>query len=457
MQSIPKSALRSAIPQRRRAYGRPIRLVLLAVVLLQAVGLRAASGRMSCWTPGVAGRIPAAYERHMAGRTVRDTVYVYNRSNAPSATLVVSSDTLSTFSWYRMAGAVPAVAPFFVAQEVVSSRVDTLSAGGYLLAMETTLPDTVFRDTAYVWFLCNEGFTFRLEKDAAGRVVRGQQCAFLDFYLDPSTPALKPSSLRYYNPQTLEAFDAEIPVSFTVQAGSGAPGACRLYTAADGQYLRTADVYAVETRYTFTASDGYGRVQRDEAIVLPWAVTADFALRAVTDAAGKYSAALDVELTNAALNATAYVWNFGDGETLETTELTHPSHTYRTPKTYTVTLTASNAHGCEAASSQTFSVDASDLRNANVFTPNGDGQNDYFLPYNVSIRSFSIKIYTRSGRLVYSHSGDDMRFWEGWDGKTNEGHEASEGVYYYVMEAKGYGRKQTYEPENYTGFLYLYR
>ncbi|MBP5611793.1 MAG: gliding motility-associated C-terminal domain-containing protein [Bacteroidales bacterium] len=451
------SMLRSVILLQRRTAGRLFRLVLFAVMLLQVGGLRAASGRMALQTPGVAGRIPAAYERHMTGRTVRDTVYVYNRSNTPSAALAVSSDTLSTFSWYRMAGAVPSAAPFFVAQNVVSSRVDTLSAGGYLLAMETMLPDTVLRDTSYVWFLCNEPFTFRLEKNTAGRIVRGQQCGFIDFYLDPSSPALKPSSLRYYNPQTLEAFDAEVPVSFTVQAGSGAPGACRLYTEAGGQYLRTADVYAVETRYTFTASDGYGRVQRDEAIALPWAVTADFTLRAATDAAGKYSAPLDVELTNAALNATSYVWNFGDGETLETAQLTHPSHTYRTPKNYTVTLTASNAHGCEATFSQTFAVDASDLRNANVFTPNGDGQNDYFLPYTVSIRRFSIKIYTRSGRLVYSHSGDDMRFWEGWDGKTNEGHEASEGVYYYVMEAKGYGRKQTYEPENYTGFVYLYR
>ena len=39
---------------------------------------------------------------------------------------------------------------------------------------------------------------------------------------------------------------------------------------------------------------------------------------------------------------TLFQWNFGDGNTLTTATLTHPSHAYANPGTYTVSLTASN-------------------------------------------------------------------------------------------------------------------
>ena len=73
-----------------------------------------------------------------------------------------------------------------------------------------------------------------------------------------------------------------------------------------------------------------------------------------------------------------------------------------------------------------------------------------------SIQSFSIWIFTRSGRLVYEYSGGNPREWEGWDGKVKgTGAIAPDGVYFFVIEAKGWdGREFDYGP--YKGFLHLF-
>jgi PKD repeat protein len=44
-------------------------------------------------------------------------------------------------------------------------------------------------------------------------------------------------------------------------------------------------------------------------------------------------------------SSTVYQWNFGDGQTLTTPTLTHPTHTYTAPGTYTVSLTTTNFCG----------------------------------------------------------------------------------------------------------------
>lgn len=69
----------------------------------------------------------------------------------------------------------------------------------------------------------------------------------------------------------------------------------------------------------------------------------------------------------------------------------------------------------------------------NVFTPNGDGQNDYytpFMPY-LFIDHIDIKIFSRWGNLVFESTDPDI-MWDGTDQKT--GKPVSEGVYYYVCD-----------------------
>ena len=57
----------------------------------------------------------------------------------------------------------------------------------------------------------------------------------------------------------------------------------------------------------------------------------------------------------------------------------------------------------------------------NVFTPNDDGINDFFIPDKKSLKFLNLQIFSKSGRRVYNYEGDgeDLQGWQGWDGKVN--------------------------------------
>ncbi len=70
------------------------------------------------------------------------------------------------------------------------------------------------------------------------------------------------------------------------------------------------------------------------------------------------------------------------------------------------------------------------ITNINVFTPNGDGKNDYFLMNQSSykfIKDFHLEVYNRWGKKVFETND----FTSQWDGKI-DGHTAVEGVYYWI-------------------------
>lgn len=77
-------------------------------------------------------------------------------------------------------------------------------------------------------------------------------------------------------------------------------------------------------------------------------------------------------------------------------------------------------------------VSESQLLVPNVFTPNGDGQNDEFRVVYRSLREFHCWIYNRWGKLVYEWTDPA----KGWDGTIN-GRPAAEGAYFYVIRAMG--------------------
>jgi gliding motility-associated-like protein len=71
----------------------------------------------------------------------------------------------------------------------------------------------------------------------------------------------------------------------------------------------------------------------------------------------------------------------------------------------------------------------------NVFSPNGDGTNDYFWPRQLlseGIVRFSMTIYNRWGQKVWETTSVNGR---GWDGKFN-GTDQPTGVYIYLVEAE---------------------
>lgn len=81
----------------------------------------------------------------------------------------------------------------------------------------------------------------------------------------------------------------------------------------------------------------------------------------------------------------------------------------------------------------------------NIFTPNGDKENDLFIIRGVCpTENFLLNIYDRWGVLLFSTNLPD----HGWDGRTNTGLEAKNGTYYYVLKAN---------QDSYKGFLELIR
>lgn len=89
----------------------------------------------------------------------------------------------------------------------------------------------------------------------------------------------------------------------------------------------------------------------------------------------------------------------------------------------------------------------------NVFTPNADGTNDFFIPFPYQyIESIDIKIYDRWGVLVFE-TKDPALNWDGHDRTT--GKLCTDGVYYYTCTVNEI-RLQGIVPRKISGFFHLF-
>nr|MBA3901527.1 gliding motility-associated C-terminal domain-containing protein [Bacteroidota bacterium] len=68
----------------------------------------------------------------------------------------------------------------------------------------------------------------------------------------------------------------------------------------------------------------------------------------------------------------------------------------------------------------------------NVITPNGDGQNDYFVIKNIPPNT-EIVIFNRWGNKVF----ESENYLNNWDGTNLRGEKVSDGVYFFVLRNKG--------------------
>ncbi|MBT3622422.1 MAG: T9SS type B sorting domain-containing protein [Flavobacteriales bacterium] len=69
----------------------------------------------------------------------------------------------------------------------------------------------------------------------------------------------------------------------------------------------------------------------------------------------------------------------------------------------------------------------------NVFTPNNDGVNEFFLFSEYAMESVDVQIFNRWGQLVKSWVGSD----KSWNGTGIDGKDLPEGVYFYVFVGEG--------------------
>jgi gliding motility-associated-like protein len=94
-------------------------------------------------------------------------------------------------------------------------------------------------------------------------------------------------------------------------------------------------------------------------------------------------------------------------------------------------VTAVDSFGNESALSNMICVDnCPEYILPNVFTPNGDNTNDFFIPFPYRyIKDVDVRIYDRWGVLVFQTTDPDVH----WDGRDMTTHKlCTDGVYYYT-------------------------
>ena len=128
------------------------------------------------------------------------------------------------------------------------------------------------------------------------------------------------------------------------------------------------------------------------------------------------------------------------------------THTFDEVGTYTAYLTVYNQQGCDTLFTHVVDVFPVQLFIPNVFTPNGDGYNDYFVikpkggtksaalsqgnagykPLNTYYEKTHLVIFNRLGRKVY----ESDNYHNDWDGGN-----LPDGTYFYVLKCQGYKDK----------------
>jgi PKD repeat protein len=111
---------------------------------------------------------------------------------------------------------------------------------------------------------------------------------------------------------------------------------------------------------------------------------------------------LEVGFTNTSTNATTYAWDFGDGFT---SNQANPIHGYFTSGSFTVTLIATNADGCDDTTSMTIQAQTTgldELTSAFVLYPNPT--NGLLNIQNVNHTNGTIQLFSTTGTLVLQTS-----------------------------------------------------
>ena len=143
-----------------------------------------------------------------------------------------------------------------------------------------------------------------------------------------------------------------------------------------------------------------------------------------------------IDLINASNPAASWIWKTG---------ATGYSIMVSNHGGYEATVTVGN---CHATDSVYISQDCF-MAMPNIFTPNGDGLNDYFYPrqfLSSGLTQFKMDIYNRWGQLLFETKNIDGN---GWDGKFN-GEPQPEGVYVYIIDGTFKDGKKEHHQGNIT-------
>ncbi|PBQ34181.1 hypothetical protein CNR22_21210 [Sphingobacteriaceae bacterium] len=116
---------------------------------------------------------------------------------------------------------------------------------------------------------------------------------------------------------------------------------------------------------------------------------------------------------------------------------------------YPVAMIVKNKWGCSDTVMKAIHVNPDfNVFVPNVFTPNGDSDNDSFLPVLTGVKHYELSVFNRWGTRVFQTTDYTM----GWDGKFN-GEESKNDVYVWKISVSS----QTGEAKNLQGHVTLYR
>jgi gliding motility-associated-like protein len=140
---------------------------------------------------------------------------------------------------------------------------------------------------------------------------------------------------------------------------------------------------------------------------------------------------LTVDFVNNSTNASTYLWDFGNGNSANTSTVS--SQTYYNAGDYMAYLIVTNGV-CMDIDSIAITVyeEGPTLYIPNAFTPNSDSINDIFYVSGTNIKEFNMIIFDRWGLKLFESS--DIK--TGWDGKVN-GNVVADGTYFHLVKAVG--------------------
>lgn len=390
-------------------------------------------------------KVATSYSTH-------DSIFIFHQNTGNvtgQLSAKIPSGSPASFEWSIYDTTNRVFGPVFHTESNVEiSTISNLAAGGYRVHITGTGIDTSMTGWVFI-----DSLKMSVEKNNAGEVhFYRRGCDFINLQ---ATSTL--SNFKYFNPATGERLTLSNSVEITWEADPAGEN-----TLGKGAkiWIEGDDIPSVDTKYTARATDKFNLWEEDFVNYITIVPKANFDITYDKKYDSKTSAPVTVTFTNNSENATKYTWIFGDGDTLisEPPQKDPEPHTYYiSDETYQIKLIAESLQGCIKEDTISITIDPSELEAPNVFSPGSLSGNDRFNIRNVSLRSFHVTIFTRSGRKVYEFSGPDINSWEGWDGKIGNNY-ATSGIYYYVVQAISWENPaKKYEPKEYSGFFYLFQ
>lgn len=141
------------------------------------------------------------------------------------------------------------------------------------------------------------------------------------------------------------------------------------------------------------------------------------------------------------------IWVFSNSETISNT--CDLMHQYIVSGNFSIVHISNPNSSCADTTTKNYNVNLINNNDSieipNIFTPNGDGVNDYFdLSILFYCQNFELEIFNRWGSSIIKPSNKYKK----WDGKTNEGEDVTSGTYFYIIKTKN---------KSYKGFISLFR